>query len=96
MLQNPLPLGLDVRLDHLAEADSGVAADLLHGALVQRRDGGLVVPVQRRRIGEDAVAARGIGQADQKFVFLIAGGVIGETLEATGHELGAEVGLGDG
>lgn len=96
MRQDPLPLGLNVRLDHLAEADSGVAADLLHGALVQRCDGGLIVPVQWRRVGEDAVTAGGVGQADQKFVFLIAGSVVGETLEATGHELGARVGLVNG
>lgn len=91
VLEDPLALLLDVGGDDVAEADVRVAADLLHGALVQRGDGDLVAPVEWRRVGEDARARVRVREADQEFVLLVEGRAVGEQLEAAGDELRAVV-----
>lgn len=71
MGENPLPLFLHVRLDHFSETDAGIAPDLLHGSLVQRRYGLLVVPVARWRVEEDALAVVFVSELDDKLLLLV-------------------------
>jgi hypothetical protein len=95
--QDPAPLRLHVRVHDVAEAHARVAADLLHGALVEGRDGFLVVPVARRRVREDALAACVVEQFDDELGFLVGHAAVGEELEAAGDELRAvKVGISAG
>lgn len=57
VLIDPDAFLVDVRLYLLAEADAGVAANLLGNALVEAGDGLLVVPVLGRRVPEDDLPA---------------------------------------
>lgn len=87
--QDPPTLLRNVRLDNLTEASRGIPADLLDGALVERRDGLLVRPVARRGIPEDLLAAMLVGKLDEQFGFLIGGRAVGQLFEAAGDELRA-------
>lgn len=71
MGQNPLPLILDVRLDHPPESDAGVAANLLNSALIERSNSVLVIPVAWRRVEEDALAVLFVGELDDELLLLV-------------------------
>lgn len=91
--EDPASLLWHVGADDLAEADAGVASDLLNCALVERGDGLLVVPVAGRWIREDTLPACLVGELDDELGLLVGEGAVGLELEAAWDELGAEVWL---
>lgn len=89
--EDPISLLRHVGADDLAEADVGVPPDLLDGALVERRDGLLVLPVARRWVREDSLAARLVGELDDELGLLVGDCAIGLQFEAAWDELCAKV-----
>jgi hypothetical protein len=73
VIQNPLTLNSNVLGHTRVELDCRDAADLPDGALVECRDGLLVVPVARRRVGVDVLLAVAVGELDDELGFLVGG-----------------------
>jgi hypothetical protein len=74
-----------------AEADWGIAANLLDSTLVEGRNCFLVVPVFRRRVREYSFTTVDVGQLDHEFRFLISDSAVGLELEATRNKLCASI-----
>jgi hypothetical protein len=73
VIQNPLTINSNVLGHTRTEIDCRGAADLLDGALVECRDGLVVLPVARRWVRVDVFLAVGFGELDDELGFLVGG-----------------------